>query len=358
MKITKTVLLVAFLIVAAACKPAKYADLESGLYADIETNRGDILIELYPEDTPLTVANFVSLAEGTNPNVSDSLKGKKYYDGLKFHRVIPDFMVQGGDPQGTGAGGPGYKFESEFPKDSLGRLIYKHDKAGVLSMANAGPGTNGSQFFITHKATPWLNEVHTIFGKVKYGMEVVDSIVANDVINHVKFIKIGHKATGFDAAKTFVNELSKSAVTKENRIKELAEKEKVRYAKFLEDKEVCQAKLNVGKATKMASGLLILPLKKGRGKRVNKKEEVSIHYTITLADGKQIQTTVGKDPFKFTMSKQPMIAGFTEGIMKMRVGGKTRLFIPYYLAYGENGGGPFPKKADIIFELEVLKVGK
>jgi peptidyl-prolyl cis-trans isomerase A (cyclophilin A) len=358
MKRTKIVLLVALLVIAAACKPAKYADLDKGLYADIETDKGDILIELYQDDTPLTVANFVSLAEGTNPNVSDSLKGKKYYDGLKFHRVMKDFMIQGGDPQGTGSGGPGYKFESEFPKDSLGTLIYKHDNGGVLSMANYGPGTNGSQFFITHKATPWLDEVHTIFGKVKYGMEVVDSIAANDVIKHIKFIKIGHKAKGFDAAKIFVKEFAKSAVTKENKMKQVAEKEKLRYEKFLTDKEVCQAKLNVGKATKMASGLLILPLKKGRGKKVNKKEEVSIHYTITLADGKQIQTTVGKDPFKFTMNKQPMIAGVTEGILKMRVGGKTRLFIPYYLAYGENGGGPFPKKADIIFELEVLKVGK
>lgn len=358
MKKIKTILLVTLVLVAAACKPAKYADLEKGLYADIETSKGDILIELYQEYTPLTVANFVSLAEGTNPNVSDSLKGKKYYDGLKFHRVIPDFMVQGGDPQGTGAGGPGYKFESEFPKDSLGRLIYKHDDAGVLSMANAGPGTNGSQFFITHKATPWLNEVHTIFGKVKYGMEVVDSIAVDDVINHIKFIKIGHKANGFDAPKTFAKELEKSAINKENRIKQIEEKEKLRYEKFLADKEICQAKLNIGKSTKMASGLHILPLKKGYGKRVNKKDEITINYTISLADGKEIQTTIGRTPFKFVMEKQPMIAGVTEGILKMREGGKTRLFIPYYLAYGENGGGPFPKKADIIFELEVLKVGK
>ncbi len=357
MKFFKLFFIAAVLLVAS-CKTAKYADLEKGLYADIETSRGDILIELYPEDTPLTVANFISLAEGTHPNVSDSLKGREFYDGLIFHRVIKDFMIQGGDPAANGSGGPGYKFPDEFPKDSLGKLIYTHSSAGVLSMANSGIATNGSQFFITHKPTPWLDGKHTIFGKVKYGLEVVDSIAAKDVINHVTFIRIGRKAKKFDAAKVFVEELKKAEVAEQKRIADKVGLEKTRYEQFLKDKEKIHASLDIAKAKKTDSGLQILTLKKGTGKKVTETEETVMHYNIMLANGHQIQSTFGKKPFVFTMSKQPMIPGVKEGLLKMRVGDKSRLFIPYYMAYGEAGGGPFPPKADIIFELEILKVGK
>ncbi|MDG2193349.1 MAG: peptidylprolyl isomerase [Polaribacter sp.] len=357
MKLLKVIVL-ATVFLTVSCKTSKYTDLDKGLYADIETNRGDILVKLHQDDTPLTVANFVSLAEGTNPNVSDSLKEINFYDGLKFHRVLKNFMIQGGDPAGVGSGGPGYKFEDEFPKDSLGKLVYTHNSAGVLSMANSGPGTNGSQFFITHKDTPWLNGKHTIFGKVEKGQNVVDSIAKDDVINHVSVIRIGREAKNFDAAKVFTEELKKSIVSKEKKAKQFAEKEKVRYEKFLADKKVYEKKQGVKKAKKTASGLKIVTLKKGRGKKVTKTATITVNYTLTLADGKIIQTTVGKKPFVFVMEKQPMIPGFTEGILKMRTGGKSRLFIPYYLAWGEKGTGPFPPKADVIFELEVLKVGK
>jgi len=359
MKLLKVIVL-ATVFLSVSCKTSTYTDLDNGLYADIETNKGAILVKLYQEDTPLTVANFVSLAEGTNPNVSDSLKGRNFYDGLKFHRVLKNFMIQGGDPAGVGNGGPGYKFEDEFPKDSLGKLKYIHNAAGVLSMANsgAGTGTNGSQFFITHKDTPWLNGIHTIFGKVEKGQHVVDSIAKNDVIEHISVIRIGREAKDFDAAKVFTEELEKSVASKESKLKQLAEKESLRYEKFLVDKKVCEKDQGVAKAIKTSSGLKILTLKKGKGKKVTKTASVSIHYTLTLADGKQIQTTVGKKPFVFVMDKQPMIAGFTEGILKMKKGGKCRLFIPYYLAWGEKGTGPFPPKADVIFELEVLKIGK
>jgi peptidyl-prolyl cis-trans isomerase B (cyclophilin B) len=137
------------------------------LFATFDTDRGAVRAELYPEKAPLTVANFVNLAK------------RGFYDGLKFHRVIPDFMVQGGCPQGTGTGGPGYKFEDEADNGVC------HDR-GVLSMANAGPNTNGSQFFITHVATPWLDGKHTVFGKVLEGMDVVDRIAQGDVIRSVK----------------------------------------------------------------------------------------------------------------------------------------------------------------------------
>ena len=342
------------IVLIAACKPAKYADLEKGLYADIETTKGDILCKLYFEDTPLTIASFVSLAEGTNPNVSDSLKGRKFYDGLTFHRVMKDFMIQGGDPSASGQGGPGYRFEDEFPKDSLKNLKYRHNGAGVLSMANGGKGTgtNGSQFFITHKETPWLDGVHTVFGNVKYGQEVVDSIEKGDVINHIRFIRIGHKAKGFDAAKVFVREFENSKIAKQKRLEEAKLAEEIRYKKFVEDCKVFQAAQGIAKATKTASGLHILKLKKGRGKKFSENKAATIDYTMSLADGKQIQTTVGRTPFTFTMSKQPMIPGVKEAILNMREGDKVRLFIPYYLGYG-----PFPAKSDLVFELELKKVG-
>jgi cyclophilin family peptidyl-prolyl cis-trans isomerase len=351
---------IAALLLMVACKPAKYADLDKGLYADIETSKGDILCKLYFEDTPLTIASFVSLAEGTNPNVSDSLKGRNFYDGLTFHRVMKDFMIQGGDPSATGTGGPGYRFEDEYPKDSLGNLKYSHNGPGVLSMANSGrgTGTNGSQFFITHKETPWLDGIHTVFGKVKYGQNVVDSIASKDTIHHIRFIRIGHKAKGFDAAKVFVDELENSKVAKQKRLEDAKNAEEIRYNKFVADCKVFQAAQGIAKAKKTASGLHILTLKKGKGKKFSETTPTTINYTISLGDGKQIQTTVGRDPFTFTLSKQPMIAGVKEAILKMREGGKARLFIPYYLGYGERAYGPFPAKSDLVFEIEITKIGK
>ena len=353
-----TFFLLLVLVLLSACKPSKYPDLEKGLYANIETSKGDILCELYFEDTPLTIANFVSLAEGTNPNVTDSLKGKNFYDGLTFHRVMKDFMIQGGDPLANGRGGPGYTFEDEFPRDSLGVFKYTHGQGGVLSMANGGPGSNGSQFFITHKATPWLDGVHTVFGKVTNGQQVVDSIEKGDIINQIRFIRIGQKADAFEADKVFTRELKNSVIAKEKRIEDAKRAEEARYIKFVEDAKLYQEKQGVLKATKTDSGLRILTLKKGKGRKFSETKATTINYTISLADGKQIQSTEGKGPFVFTMSKQPMIAGVKEAILKMREGGKARLFIPYYLGYGERAYGPFPAKSDIIFDLEIVKIAK
>ena len=173
------------------------SDLSDGLYADIETSKGNIVLELYFDQVPTTVSNFVALAEGNHPDVDEQLSGKPYYDGLKFHRVLENFMIQGGDPTGTGSGGPGYQFDDEFSSD------LKHDGPGVLSMANAGPGTNGSQFFITHVETPWLDGKHSIFGKVNSGQDIVDNVEQEDIIKTVKIIIIGEKAKKFDAPSVF-----------------------------------------------------------------------------------------------------------------------------------------------------------
>ena len=192
----KKISLFIFCILLSVGCATKYPDLEDGLYADIQTNKGSIIVSLAQDKTPVTVANFVALAEGENEFVSPQFAGKKYYEGIVFHRVIKDFMIQGGDPTATGSGGPGYRFDDEITD-----LI--HSGPGILSMANAGPGTNGSQFFITHKATPWLDGKHTVFGAVVDGQNVVDSIAQLDTIQKIVIIRKGAEAKGFDAPKIF-----------------------------------------------------------------------------------------------------------------------------------------------------------
>ena len=360
-------LILVLFIVFTACKD-EHSELNDGIYAEMETNKGKIIIQLFPDKVPLTVANFITLAEGTNPKVTDSLKGKKFYDGLTFHRVIKDFMIQGGDPMGNGQGGPGYKFYDEFNPD------LKHDSKGVLSMANSGFNTNGSQFFITYKPTPWLDAYtnenqlkdcsnprvgcHSVFGKVVSDLNILDSIANSDSIKKITIVKKGDVAKTYDAVKVFEEGIAKSVEKEEERLAELESVEKARLEKFALDQKVFYEKMNVKKAKKQESGLQILTLRRGKGKRFSSSVETTINYTMYLADGKLIQSTKESTPFKFTLDKRPLIPGVKEAIMKMRVGGKVRLFIPYYLGYGEAGNGPFPKKADLIFELELLKVGK
>lgn len=345
-----------------------YKNLEDGIYADISTNKGHIIVELYPDQVPLTVSNFITLAEGTNTKVVDSLQGKRFYDGLKFHRVIRDFMIQGGDPKGNGQGGPGYKFYDEFTPD------LRHDSKGILSMANSGINSNGSQFFITHKATPWLDAYsddnqlkdcsnprvgcHSVFGKVVSNLDIIDSIAQNDFIEKLTIIRKGSNAKEFDAVKIFEDEIAKTEEKEKERLSELERLEKERLEKFAQEKDVFYKKMNVQNAKKQESGLQILTFRRGKGKKFNPAKSATINYSMYLGDGKLIQSTEDSKPFEFVLDKRPLIPGVKEAILKMRVGGKARLFIPYYLGYGENGGGPFPKKADLIFDLELLKVGK
>tara|TARA_R110001583_G_scaffold412_2_gene3804 strand:- start:47524 stop:48627 length:1104 start_codon:yes stop_codon:yes gene_type:complete len=362
MKLVKFIL-GAFLLVVISCKPAKYTDLDDGLYANMETNKGEILLKLEFEKTPITVANFVSLAEGTNTQLVDSLKGKPYYNGIPFHRVIENFMIQGGDPTGTGKGNPGYKFKDEFPKDSTGSLVLKHNKPGILSMANSGSTTNGSQFFITHKETSWLDGKHTVFGNVIKGQTVVDSIVQNDVIETIEIIKIGKAAKRFKAA----DEFSKYMDAQELVALKVKEVEAESLKKF--DKNLANAK-------ELSSGLKIIITETSNGEFPKKGVKVKVNYAGYFTDGRLFDTSYkeiakayevyneakdkhnGYVPFTTTYSSEAqLIPGFREGLQEMRIGDKAMLFIPSHLGYGAQGaGGVIPPNTDLIFVLELVEV--
>lgn len=326
--------------------------LADGMYAEFNTSKGQILVQLEFEKTPMTVANFVGLAEG-NFNFQDSLKfTKPYYDGLKFHRVIANFMIQGGDPEGNGTGGPGYKFYDETRSD------LKHDKPGILSMANSGPATNGSQFFITHKETPWLDGKHTVFGHVISGQNVVDAIAQDDVMQSVKIIRVGKEAKKFDAAKTFNTEYAKVA---EGYKKEAAEIEKISKMSQEEYKAFMYQEVlkNFPNAKQSASGLVYIIEKEGEGLKIQSGSPVSLHYKGTFRrDGEKFDSSYDRNqPMDFQFQVQRMIPGFEEGIAMLKKGGKAKLIIPYYQAYGAQGRpGAIPPYSDLVFDIEVVDV--
>ena len=305
----------------------------NGLFATISTSKGEIKIELEFEKTPGTVGNFVGLSLGL---ISNSIKplGEAYYNGLKFHRVINDFMIQAGCPLGTGTGDPGYKFDDEFHNE------LKHDRPGVISMANAGPSTNGSQFFITHVETPWLDNKHTVFGNVIDGMDVVNSISQNDEIISVKINAVGDKAKAFDAAKAF-EDFNKS---KADRIK----KEKENELKMLKD-------LSKG-FSKTSSGLLYKFEKENNSHKPSNGNKVKVHYKGMLLDGTVFDSSFKRNqPIEFTLGVGQVIKGWDEGISLLGIGDKASFIIPSDLAYGSSGaGGVIPPNATLVFEVELI----
>ncbi len=311
-----------------------------GMYAKFETNKGDIYTMLEFQKTPMTVGNFVGLAEGKIKNTAKA-EGVHYYDGLKFHRVIPNFMIQGGCPQGTGMGDPGYKFADEFDP------TLKHTGPGILSMANAGPGTNGSQFFITHVETPWLDGKHTVFGHVVQGQDVVNKIAGEDTLKKLVILRKGKDAEAFDGAAVFTKEQVGMAAKIAAREKAEEEARKVANAAVLKEFES-------GKTT--ASGLRYIVLKEGTGAMPVATSNVKVHYTGTFTDGKVFDSSVQRgQPIDFGLNQ--VIKGWTEGVQLMKEGAKYKFFIPYTLAYGEQGyPGAIPPKSDLIFEVELIKV--
>lgn len=351
----------------SAANPAKSGE---GMFAEIETNKGKIVLELEYVKTPVTVANFVSLAEGNNPQVAPQYKGRPFYDGLKFHRVIKDFMIQGGDPLGTGAGDPGYKFKDEITD-------LKHTGPGILSMANAGPGTNGSQFFITHKETSWLNGKHTVFGHVVSGQDVVNAIAQDDVITKVTIVRKGKDAKKFDAPKIFGDYFAGKAADDKKKTDEEAAAKKLADEKSAAAKALKKPYLDGLRATATTtdSGLQFKVLKAGSGVKPADGTQVYIYYAGFLEDGSLFDSNYehvakeygkfdaarasggGYKPFPFTAgSKTGLIPGFIEALEKMSLGDKLIAFIPSKLAYGEKGAGNvIPPNSNIVFEIEMVE---
>lgn len=309
--------------------------MENGIYAKFNTPKGAILVKLTHDKTPGTVGNFVALAEGNLENKAKP-QGQPFFNGLKFHRVIPDFMIQGGDPQGTGTGGPGYKFEDEFHPD------LNHDTPGVLSMANSGPGSNGSQFFITHIATPWLDQKHTVFGNVVEGQDVVDAIAQGDTMDTVEIIRVGEEAEKWNAVEAF-RTFEGSRTKREAAQKALAEAEMDKLAAGFERTE---------------SGLRYQMIQKGNGKKAENGKTVSVHYSGSLPNGKVFDSSyTRKKPIEFPLGRGNVIEGWDEGIALLQVGDKARFVIPSHLGYGAQGaGGVIPPNATLIFDVELMDV--
>lgn len=356
--LNKNIILAAASVSLLSCTPIykkmnvdkeTYEGLKDGLYANIQTTKGNLIVKFEDKKSPVTVANFVGLAEGKIDNKSKA-KGVPFYDGTIFHRVIKDFMIQGGDPQGTGMGDPGYKFEDE--KNDL-----KHTGKGILSMANSGPNTNGSQFFITEIATPWLDGKHTIFGEVVKGDDVIDAIAnvekgAQDkpktdiVLEKVSIFSKGDEYKGYDSAKTFTEGKGKIAANN----KAMAEKAEADAKKALED---LKAGMQVTE-----SGLYYKITKKTEGKAAKAGDNVQVHYAGKLTNGTEFDSSFKRnEPLEFPVGTGRVIKGWDEGILLLKEGETATLLIPPAMGYGERGaGGVIPPNAWLIFDVELVKV--
>ena len=307
--------------------------MQDGIYAKFNTSKGAITVKLTHDKTPGTVGNLVALAEGSLEN-NVKPQGTPYYDGLKFHRVIPDFMIQGGCPLGTGTGDGGYKFDDEFHPDLT------HNGPGILSMANAGPGTNGTQFFITHIATPWLDNKHTVFGHVVEGQDVVNAIAQGDTLDTLEIVRVGASAEAWNAVEAF-------RTFEGSREKRLAE------AKAAQTDALDQVSAGFSET---ASGLRYQIIQKGTGAKAEKGQQVSVHYQGALIDGTVFDSSYKrKEPIEFQLGIGQVISGWDEGLQLLHVGDKARFVIPSDLAYGSAGaGGVIPPDAILVFDVELV----
>lgn len=378
----KTTVLILFLSLSS-CND-KYPDLGDGLYAEFVTNKGTMVARLAYEKTPVTVANFVALSEGNHPMVDSTFKGNKFYNGIIFHRVMDKFMIQGGDPESTGRGGPGYKFGDEFDE------TLKHDKPGILSMANSGPALNGSQFFITEIPIPNLNNKHTVFGELVIGLDIQDTISnvkvgprnrpeIDVVIEELNIIRQGFDARNFDAVKVWETELPKLEEKKKQREEEARKKaeealevlkEKAEIAKeaFIKENENLK-----GRVLNLPTGLAMIFTHESNGKKPTASDKVLINYAGYLENGELFDTSWaevakkngtynekrdqqnGYAPFPMIYNERAsLISGFREAMLNMNVGDKARVFIPSYLGYGTTPKRGIPVNSNLIFDLEIV----
>ncbi len=394
----------ALMLSATSCNDnGRYSDLGDGIYAEIVTNNDTMVAKLFYDKVPLTVSNFIALAEGTHPMVNEKFKGKKFYNGLTFHRIMNNFMIQGGDPEGSGMGGPGYKFGSEFD------ITLKHDKPGILSMANSGGlNTNGSQFFITDAPTPWLDGYdangdlkdctqpkvgcHSVFGEIVVGLDAADTISnlpvgqgnkpnEDVIIKEINIIRVGYEARKFDAAKTWETELplleEKRVKAEEDAKKEAEDAQKASEAMFNEAAAELLLTLNdyKSKTTTSDTGLMTYVITKGTGEKVKQGDNVMVWYEGYFADGKlfdsnrkDVEEKFGKlNPQKVELgmySPMPMlvspdaqiVAGFKEGVANLSVGEKIYIYLPSHLAYGEAGRGNIQPNTDLSFIIEMVEI--
>lgn len=337
-----------------------YEGLKDGLYANFQTSKGNMIVKFEDQKAPVTVANFIGLAEGKIDN-SAKAKGVPYYDGTIFHRVIKDFMIQGGDPQGTGMGDPGYKFDDE-------RNDLQHTGKGILSMANSGPNTNGSQFFITEVATPWLDGKHTIFGEVVKGQNVIDEIAnvekgpqdkpkTDIVLEKVSVFSKGDAYKNYDAAKTFTE--GKAKIQENNKvILEKIEAERIKKEEeFAANQQKLVDELKAGMQS-TPSGLYYKITKTTDGVKPNPGETVSVHYAGRLVDGTEFDSSFKRNqPIEIPIGVGQVIKGWDEGIMLLKEGETATLLIPSELGYGSRGaGGVIPPNAWLVFDVELVHV--
>ena len=387
--INKTLHLIALaLLMSTSSCQDKYPDLEDGLYAEIVTNKGTMVAKLEYEKTPVTVANFVALAEGNHPMVKEEFKGKKYYNGLTFHRVMDQFMIQGGDPTGTGTGDPGYKFSDEFHPD------LRHSKPGILSMANSGPGTNGSQFFITEVPYPSLDFRHAVFGELVKGLDVQDSIsnvkvdemnkpIEPVIINEINIIRKGFDAKNFNAPKVFTEELPKIAQRQQELQDEMRKKAEEERMAREESNLLAASELKptlddyLSKAETLASGLKVYYITKGNGEKPAEGANVKVNYEGYFTDGRLFDSNLKEVEERHGMYNkikeerelyQPMpmqlspdaqiISGFKEAVSLLNVGDRAYFYIPSHLAYGERGRGSIQPNTDLTFIIELVEIDK
>ena len=393
-----TTFVVLVVLVNISCQE-RYPDLEDGIYAEIVTTKGTMVAKLHYDKVPVTVANFVALAEGNHPMTEEKYKGKPFYNGLIFHRVMDQFMIQGGDPLGNGSGTPGYRFAADYSPD------LKHDKPGILSMANSGGiNTNGSQFFITERPYPRRNfyddkgdlkpcdqrgvSCHSVFGELVKGIEIQDSIsnvrvagrnrpVEDVVINEVNILRKGKDAKFFDAPKVFEDQMPKV----EEGFRKVREEQKTKAEALAKQAKEEWLKKNedlAGRRIDSPTGMAMIFTHESNGITPTAAQKVNIDCAGYFEDGNLFWTT-WKDvaeknnkydeqqdkagyykPFAMPYNETAsLVAGFREAMLNMKIGDKARVFIPYYLGYGDAGRAPvIPPKTNLVFDIELTSIAE